>query len=147
MNLDKEVLTTIKNSDIFGPNSPFGKKDWLSFTNGNDMVKELQDNGMFWSEACKQHLKKNFDLDIDVFFLYIWFANAIETAKQIDHERYKLRVGQLIDELADKFGFTVAQCDSTDACQKYTPENKCFVCEKRRIDPEILRFVDKLLNI
>jgi len=140
MEIDKEVL---KEALSYQP-VEVKKRDWTSFNNGADLLKELQDNGMYWAEAYVQHLERDLPED-KIGFALVWFASAIETAKKISHERFKLKVGRHIDQVADHFGFTVPICK--EECQKYDEENRCHICENRKTDPDILAFVDKLLSL
>ena len=64
------------------PEDPYGHIDFTAVKNGGALLGMLNDNGLAWATAFRQYTKKNFDIELDLMYLQMWFSNAIEGSDQ-----------------------------------------------------------------
>jgi hypothetical protein len=57
--------------------------DYTKFKNGADLLNSLGDEGYKWATAFSQYAKQKLDVEIEIAFAAMWFANAIEHSTHI----------------------------------------------------------------
>lgn len=72
--------------------------DYTSYKNGGDLLTILEDDGTRWATAFAQFYKQKYDVDINVEFAFVWFANAIEGGHAVKVEREKKTAESVAEE-------------------------------------------------
>lgn len=103
--MDKEVeeniVREINLSEVVAPEA----RNWLAL-NGDELLQQAEDNGLFWGQIFSQYAKVKLNLDIDPLFAFMFFANAIEVGKKVNFERQKVLAVKKLGPLSQKYGFS-----------------------------------------
>jgi hypothetical protein len=83
----QKIPVYIKKSELEDTKLTDYNIDYTEYADGNEMLTVLEDDGTRWATAFAQFYKKKYEVDINVQFAFVWFANVIEHTNKIRKER------------------------------------------------------------